>query len=88
MRVSIIAPGSGSVNLSQFTHHPPISQITHHPPKSFAYHEAPGLDTSSFTSYGLAWSTATTRVSIIPPGQLTQLNLDITHRYTSHENGD
>ena len=27
------APGWGSVNLSQFTRHPPISQITHHPPK-------------------------------------------------------
>ena len=32
--VSIIGPRWGSVNLSQFTHHPPISQITHHPPKS------------------------------------------------------
>ena len=39
--VCINAPGWGSVNLSQLTHHPPISQITHHPSISQITHHPP-----------------------------------------------
>ena len=53
MWVSVIAPGLGSVNLSKFTHHPPISQITHHPPRlGYSHWEGKG---GSLTIVGWFW---------------------------------